>query len=271
MQKSTQATQLQILNKLPFLSFYARSRGPSFLIFWAHRITGLILALYLLFHLLTLSSLSDPAVFTAKMTGFKTPFFTFLEFILAIPLLFHALNGLRLILYENFGCRDNMHLLHWLGSLGLLALLILGLLMGMGTQTISPRLYAILVLTPGLMLTAYLFLHIRGTPTPRFWKIQRLTAVFLLFALPGHMLFMHLNHALGHEAANILSRMQLPLMQIFYLLAVCCGLYHTYYGLLSILQDLLVQRTLRSGLTVMLVLCTVYFAFLGLRFTFFLA
>lgn len=269
-QKMTDAFLLRLLSNLPVLSVYTRSRGPSFLTFWAQRISGLILVVYFLFHLLTLASLVDPAVFTEKMAGFKSPFFTFLEYMLAVPLLFHALNGLRLILYESFGCRDTLHLRNWLGSLGLIYMLILGLLMGLGTQTASPLLFALVVLAPGLMLSVYLFQRLRSSSLTRLWKGQRLTAAFLLFALPGHMLFMHLNHGLAHQAANILARLQLPLLQVFYLLTVGCGLYHAVYGLFSIFQDLLANRALRSGLTAALILCAAYLLFLGFRITFFL-
>lgn len=261
---------LKRLNDLPLLAAYARTRGPSFLVFWAHRISGLILACYLFFHLLTLSSLADPAAFSAKMDAFNTPLFTFLEFILSVPLLFHALNGLRLILYESFSLRDNEHLLHWLSSLGVIYLCILALLMGLGTQTISPLLFVLVVMTSGLLFSAYLLQHIRPSPLPRLWKGQRLTAMFLLLALPGHMLFMHLNHDLAHEAANILARLQLPLVQIFYMLTVGFLLYHAVYGLYTILQDLTANRTLRTGLTAVLLLGTAYLLVLGFQITFFL-
>ncbi|MCF8107859.1 MAG: hypothetical protein K9J81_02595 [Desulfohalobiaceae bacterium] len=268
--KTTDDFLLRLLNNLPVLSGHTRSRGPSFLVFWAHRLSGLILVLYFLFHLLTLSSLVDPAVFTAKMAGFTSSFFTFLEFFLAVPLLFHALNGLRLILYESFGCRETLHLRNWLGSLGLIFMLILGLLMGLGSERVSPLLFALVALVPGLMLSAYLFQRLRRSPLSRLWKGQRLSAAFLLFALPGHMLFMHLNHDLAHEAANILARLQLPLVQIFYLLTMGCGLYHAVYGLSTLFQDLAANRALRSGLTAVLLLGTAYLLFLGLQITFFL-
>ena len=270
MPNTTDPFSLRILCNLPFCAAYTRSRGASFLVFWAHRISGLILVLYLLVHLLTLSALADPAAFSTKMDGFNAPFFTFLEFILAVPLLFHALNGLRLILYESFGFRDNAHLFNWLGCLGLVYIVILGLVMGLGTQTVSPLLFVLIVLASGLMPTAYLLQHIRRTPLAHLWKLQRLTAVFLLSALPGHMLFMHLNHDLAHEAVNILARLQQPLVQVFYLLTVGCVLYHAVYGLSTILQDLVANRILRTGLIAALLLGTAYLLVLGFQITFFL-
>ena len=227
--------------------------------------------LYLLFHLLTLSSLADPAVFRSKMAGFDTPLFVLLEFILAVPLVFHAFNGTRLILYESFGCRNDTHLLHWLGSLGLVYLLLLGVLMGMGSQSISPSLFGMVLLAIGLVATAYSARKIWWTHNSRLWKIQRLSAAYLLFALLGHMLFMHLNHAAGHQTANILARLQLPVIQVFYLLTVCAVLYHAVYGLSSLIRDLTASPALRILVTLALLLSAAWLTFLGLKLIFFLA
>lgn len=270
-QQSAKPIHLVILETLPFVSSYTRTRGPSFVMAWAHRISGLILVGYLLFHLLTLSLLADPKLFEAKMSTLDLPFFVFLEFLLAIPLIFHALNGAGLMLYESFGRRDNAHMLHWLGSLGLIYLLLLGLLMGLGDQAISPLFFGMVVLTGGLIVFGYAFQKIWWTKSTALWKVQRLTAAFLLVVLPGHMLYMHLDPVLGHQAETILARIQLPLLQCLYLLTVLGVIYHASYGLYSIIQDYVGHRLLRFGLIAVLLLFTVYLLCLGLRLTFFLA
>ncbi|MCF8038217.1 MAG: succinate dehydrogenase, hydrophobic membrane anchor protein [Desulfohalobiaceae bacterium] len=270
-EKNTEPFHLQVLNALPGVSYYARTRGPSFVTAWAHRISGLILVGYLLFHLLTLSLLAQPEQFEAKMSILDTPFFALLEFLLAIPLIFHALNGVRLMLYEHFTERDNVFMLHWLGSLGFLYILLLGLFMWMGSQTVSALFFGMSVLAASLLTTGFLFQKIWWTTKDVWWKLQRLTAAFLLIVLPGHMLFMHLNYALGHQAGIIISRMGLPFMQCLYLLTVVSVLYHAVYGLISVIQDYVEKRLLRFGLIIGLLLFTIYFLFLGLRLTFFIA
>ena len=61
-----------ILNKIPFVAFYAKTRGWEFILSWSHRITGLLLVLYLWFHLITLSTLSTPGEYDAKMALFSS-------------------------------------------------------------------------------------------------------------------------------------------------------------------------------------------------------
>ena len=270
-QQSAKPFRLQILETLPIVSSYARTRGPSFVMAWAHRISGLVLVGYLLFHLLTLSLLADPKLFEAKMSTLDTPFFVFLEFLLAVPLIFHALNGTGLMLYESFGKRDNAHMLYWLGSLGLIYLLLLGLLMGLGDQTVSAILFGMVVLAGGLIVSGYAFQKIWWTRNAALWKVQRLIAAFLLVVLPGHMLFMHLSPTLGHQAETILARIQLPFLQFLYLLTVLGVIYHASYGLYSIIQDYIGKQLLRFGLIAVLFLFTVFLLFLGLRLTFFIA
>jgi len=50
----------RILNKIPYVAFYAKTRGWEFILSWGHRLTGLLLLLYVWFHLITLSALSIP-------------------------------------------------------------------------------------------------------------------------------------------------------------------------------------------------------------------
>ncbi|MBW2707654.1 MAG: hypothetical protein JRD84_15355 [Deltaproteobacteria bacterium] len=79
-----------ILNKIPFVAFYAKTRGWAFILSWSHRITGLLLVLYVWFHLITLSALSIPGDYDAKMALFSSPLIVFFEWLLAIPMIFHA-------------------------------------------------------------------------------------------------------------------------------------------------------------------------------------
>ena len=85
-----------ILERLPVVSFYAKTRGWPFIIAWIHRISGILLALYFCVHIYTLSFLATPAVYDAKMKFFGDFFLSFLEWLLAVPVIFHALNGGRL-------------------------------------------------------------------------------------------------------------------------------------------------------------------------------
>lgn len=95
------------LAQTPVVSIYAGTRGWPFVIAWIHRFFGILLVIYVLFHIYTLSFLETPALFDHKMKFFRFFLFVLLEWLLAIPVIFHALNGSRLVLYESFGFRKD--------------------------------------------------------------------------------------------------------------------------------------------------------------------
>ena len=78
---------------------YRKDTGSKAWIF--HRISGIALIGYLFLHIYSLSSLSQGrAAFEAKMQSFSTPFFMFLEWLLFAFVLFHSLNGIRIVLVD---------------------------------------------------------------------------------------------------------------------------------------------------------------------------
>ena len=91
-----------------WLQVLATAKGGSYLVTWAHRISGILLVVYVLLHINTLSSLSDPEAFSRKVEMFNSPATLFLEWLLAVPVIFHCLNGGRLLVYELYrGSRPN--------------------------------------------------------------------------------------------------------------------------------------------------------------------
>ena len=71
-------------------------------LFVLHRITGLALFIYLVAHVVTISTamLSGPETFDRLMATLAGPRFLVVDLALFGCLLFHALNGLRLIVHE---------------------------------------------------------------------------------------------------------------------------------------------------------------------------
>jgi succinate dehydrogenase / fumarate reductase cytochrome b subunit len=62
-----------------------------------HRVTGLGLVLYLLLHIVeTGQRMGGPVHWEGLMALFATPIFRFLEYVVFVGFVFHALNGLRL-------------------------------------------------------------------------------------------------------------------------------------------------------------------------------
>jgi succinate dehydrogenase / fumarate reductase, cytochrome b subunit len=71
---------------------------------WAwilHRITGIGLTLYILVHIILLMGLlKGEAAFNAEMALFKTPIFLFFEWALGSLVIYHAANGIRIVLID---------------------------------------------------------------------------------------------------------------------------------------------------------------------------
>ena len=69
----------------------------------AHRITGLLLLAFLIFHLFTLSSiLRGDVAYNGILSFMESPVMKFGEIMLLWVVLFHSLNGFRLILFNLF-------------------------------------------------------------------------------------------------------------------------------------------------------------------------
>ncbi len=65
-----------------------------------HRLTGLALTLYLLMHILVISTLDNPEWFDVTMEAVSSPLFKILEIGLLGCILFHAVNGIRLLIID---------------------------------------------------------------------------------------------------------------------------------------------------------------------------
>jgi succinate dehydrogenase / fumarate reductase cytochrome b subunit len=71
---------------------------------WAwiyHRISGIALIGYIFLHIYSLSPLTKGEIaFNQKMATYSTPFFLFIEWVLFAFVLFHSLNGIRIVLVD---------------------------------------------------------------------------------------------------------------------------------------------------------------------------
>jgi len=79
--------------------FRLRGRSAGGWAFVLHRLTGIVLVFYLFLHFYFLSYLArGPEAYAAMVAAMKSPWVTLLEVGLIAAVLFHALNGLRLVL-----------------------------------------------------------------------------------------------------------------------------------------------------------------------------
>ena len=244
---------------------YGRTRGWPFVIAWMHRIAGVLLALYALVHIFTLSFLATPDVYNSKMKAFGLFIFSFLEWVLAVPVIFHALNGGRLVLYEIFGARNDRPMLRWVFGLSVTYVLLQAMLMIIGNQTVSPIFFWLTMFIFGsclVMLVSSKIWHIDGAI---FWKLQRISGAYLFIMIPAHFLFMHLQPAIGHEAAVVIARMQSIFIKIVDLTLAVAVLYHAGYGLNSISKDYITSWVLQNCLTFLIISVMAVFGWIGVK------
>jgi len=92
---------------------------------WAwilHRITGLGLTFYILLHIIALTGLlKGEAAFNEEMALFKSPVFLFGEWFLGTLVMFHAINGIRIVLVDlGDGARYHKQILNFVYVLSVL-------------------------------------------------------------------------------------------------------------------------------------------------------
>ena len=239
---------LGILERSNRLSYYAQSRGWGYLLTWAHRIAGLVLVLYMLFHVYTLSGLYEPEVFASKMRFLQNFVFSFLEWALAVPVIFHALNGTRLILYEAFRVRQDAAMIRWVFVLSSIYVLTLGFLMMMGGQQVSVAFFWLTVAIAGIITATVVYKRLWPTQNAVLWKLQRVSGALLLPLVSGHMFFMHLNHQVGHDVNTILARISAPGMKALDVVFVITVFFHAGFGASTIIGDYVEDKVLRNAL-----------------------
>lgn len=231
---------------IPPLARYTRNLGTPFIISWAHRLSGVLLVIFMGFHLFTLSFLVTSGAYADKMKIYRLPFLEFLEWALAIPVIFHALNGGRLILYESFRCRRDDVMLKWVAGLTILYSGILAVLVLMGNQNVSPVFFWFIAVSAALTTAYGLYARIRDTHHIWSWKLQRITGAFLLVMIPAHFLFMHLSPQVAKDVGQVTLRMQSLWIKLVDVALVASALYHGGYGLISILNDYAASKELRT-------------------------
>jgi len=270
MEKALRTTKIEsyiisLVERFPILSYYTTSRGWSFLISWGHRLAGLTLIGYMFAHIYTLSLLFTPATFDADMKLLHNFVFSFLEWALAVPLLFHSLNGGRLILYELFHMREDEIVMRSMIIIGLVYILIVGFFFVEESQQISVALFWSITFAISLIAFFIVLNKIWRTGNSILWKLQRITGAFMIPMLLGHMLFMHMNYLTGHDSRTILLRMQSPFIKGMDLVFITLLLFHAGYGVFSIVADYIKPGPILRSLAVLVIIAMAISAFFGIR------
>lgn len=124
--------------------------------FVLHRLTGIGLLVYLVLHIVSMSYLAlGPAEFNKHMVEFNTPFFKIMEIFLFGPVIFHALNGLRIILVDFLDLtKIQKPLFYGVVALSLVSWIIVGFLMFQHADVFHGRTGAETGLAPVLRMVA---------------------------------------------------------------------------------------------------------------------
>ncbi|MDP2744614.1 MAG: succinate dehydrogenase, cytochrome b556 subunit [Dehalococcoidia bacterium] len=69
-------------------------------VWFLHRLTGVIILLYLVSHLLVIAFSRSVSSFDSLMVFFRRPVILVLELLLLAVIIFHTLNGLRIMLFD---------------------------------------------------------------------------------------------------------------------------------------------------------------------------
>jgi succinate dehydrogenase / fumarate reductase cytochrome b subunit len=78
-------------------------KSTGFISFLLRRVTGVALVIYLFVHMWVIGSVnSGPAAFDARLNLVQTPFFKLAEIALLAAVVYHAFDGLRLIIVHYF-------------------------------------------------------------------------------------------------------------------------------------------------------------------------
>ena len=255
----------RLLEMIPPLARYTRNRGVAFVISWVHRLSGVLLVIFIGFHIFTLSALTTPGAYADKMKLYQLPMLAVIEWVLAIPVLFHTLNGGRLILYESFRCRRDDVLLNWVAGLTFLYAGLLAVLMLMGNQNVSAVFFWLIAASAALATAYSLYARIGHTAHAWTWKLQRITGAFLLVMIPAHFLFMHLGPQIAKDAGLVALRMQNPWIKLVDTALVVSALYHGGYGLISILNDYVGSKELRKVGAAAVIVAMLVAAIVGLK------
>lgn len=247
------------------LSSITQTKGRPYLLCWFHRISGCLLVLYVLLHINTLSSLSTPEVYARKAELFSGSFMVFLEWLLALPVIFHCLNGGRVLIYELFDTRWDAALSRFVYWICLGFMVLLGYLMIRGDQQVSAHFYWLSVIIASAFICYLSVTRLREIPTAITWKLQRITGSFLFLIVPAHMIFMHLNSHAGKDAAVIIERMNQPFIIVVDILLLFAILYHGGYGVIGICNDYLTSKQVRTSCVLGVIVILAMFALQGVR------
>lgn len=129
----TSPPRKKVLRRFLSRTFQQERLGFEAYVWAVHRITGLILMAFLIFHLFTLSSIFAGSLSYDKiLSSLDTPIVKAGEILLLWVIFFHVLNGLRLIVFNFFPAINHKRMAYAFSAVSLiLALLSIPVVLGL--------------------------------------------------------------------------------------------------------------------------------------------
>lgn len=257
-------------------------KGGSGQLTWlAHRISGVAVVYFLTLHVFeTLQLARGPEAYNEATAVYHAPWFRPFEFLLVMAVVYHAFNGVRVMLFDYFpGLTRHRQRIFWIG-VGLFVILtpiigyfMMGKLFQPGVEFFSglnnlP--YALLIAGPVALPVIYLLW--RGTalgdgrkvilsssssaPAPtanRFektaWAFMRLSGVLLVFLALSHLFIMHIQRDITDVTGEFVVNRFLsnPIWIAIDLLMLFLAWLHGLNGLRIVLTDYMRRGTRRKA------------------------
>lgn len=105
-------------------SRFQRYRVRTGMFAWImHRLTGIGLVVYLVLHVWGLRAMTSRAAYNDLIAKYHAPIYKVGEFLLLIAVVYHAMNGLRIVLIDFLGWSPEQKRLFW--TLGAVALILI--------------------------------------------------------------------------------------------------------------------------------------------------
>ena len=156
-------------------------------------------------------------------------------------------------------------MLTWVFSLAVIYILLQAVFMIMSTQSVTPVFFWLTVFILSLCLVVLIATKIWQLQGALTWKLQRMSGAYLFIMIPAHLIFMHLNPAVGHEAGVVIARIQNILIKLIDITLVAAVLFHAGYGLISIGKDYMTSRILTNFITFFIIFVMAVFGWIGTK------
>ncbi len=104
------------------------NKYPGMYAFWIHRITGIILTIFLCLHIWTLGSVfRGKAAYDHAISKFDTTFGYYFQYVLLLAVAIHLLNGIRITVADLWGLTRSQKKMVWISLFIFLVIAFIGI------------------------------------------------------------------------------------------------------------------------------------------------